>query len=248
MTIQTSRYPPPVLTKRWTQNGEPNYADIAQQLTGAAATIVGHIDGGPDLANTTNTAPRNPSNELGHDHSGGEFGKPLFRSIYSIHFDDFTEYSNRFEGLPSPITLLTGPGDADETTTQTLPWEFLVYVPPCPLVGGAYVDMGLVIGLEYDGNNGTQAMAAGDTVKLRLIADHRDLVQGAGGHRTIVDLTLGSPSVNGFKRLESGDRLKWILPGQVNPMRLKLVADRGPGVGARFPDVKLLNLEIGVFE
>lgn len=251
-----SQWPPGALRKTIAQNEQPLLAEIATVLAGNAAAVVGHTVGGADLQEgDPNHAPRNPSGDVGHDHSGGEFGRPLFRSVASFHLDDDQTLSVHVAGQTTTFILdtPTAGADADNSTEDRRPILY-AWVPPCA-GAGAYVDLGLNVVGDYSASQGATAMQAGDVVKVRFTQLHRALLAVAptdAAGLIAAELTLASPQTSSAgKRMTStattSTRLR-VVPGSINPIAMSITASRDATAGNRYPWLMLREVELGVYD
>ncbi len=249
MTKYASGWPPLVLPHTATQPGALAGSDLIRAFAGGACTLLTHTLGKKQDDEEVR-APLNPSGELGHDHSGGYFGAPLYRSIASWHFNTGEHYDSNSNGHVHYIKLLTSSGNAS-TDTEGSPWSITFWCPPCPTgeaAPGAYVDPGVVLVLDYDHTTGTNDMKSDDTVEIIFRPRGRHYNE----HGTVDALTLSvsSPATSEEKVLESGagTRLTRVVPGAFNTFDIYARAERSATAGdARQGEFKLLYLDIGVY-
>lgn len=160
MTQPLVIWPPIPLPIRATQNNEPASSQIIARLSGNAAGLVGYINGTTTISDAPNTLPRSPSGQLGHDHSGGEWGQPMYRSVACMYFNRTANAS-----------VDAGP----EQYISTQPFSDVIYqdrtyriwVPPCDKTYGAYRKMHVRVHAKYESDLG-DGMQAGDSVDLVL--------------------------------------------------------------------------------
>ena len=246
MTIIASHWPPTAVRMQRTQSCQAGLADIPAQLGANAATMAGHATGGAVVADVSNPAPVNPSGDRGHDHSGGYFGRPLFRSVASLCLDTHTAYSSNVLGQTDTTAYYLGVEAAGDGVTS---WSdrhviFDLWVPPCP-PGGAYEDLGLFV----TGTYALSGMLSGDTVTLEARNLHSAIRSPANGAPLAFELTVDTPAAGGLKTLEggSGERVR-VVPGALNAIKVGLKAARTTGGGSRSCGFTLRDVEMGVYE
>lgn len=264
------------LNRKATQSEAPGLADIPQALAGNSATLKGHIAGGAAVVDVVNPAPLNPSGDLGHDHSGGSYGRAHYKSIATISFDDSSTFnSSKFAWDTNPgaigsanwadsgdyirpLRLEPESGQPGDTTYTTGKGEFQIWVPPCDLKRGAYLNCSFSVVFAYipesfwtQGGGGTPMIGA-DEVYIYLRNLHPQAqsndpnISGfryAGQAGPVV-----APQNQDIKFLESAGNML-LFPGQINPLswRVKQVLDPGGG-GPRACLVQPLHVEFGVYD
>lgn len=280
MTIVTNKWPPMALGKQATQNEEIGFADLPQTIAGNAATMKGHVAGGSVVVDAPNPAPLNPSGDYGHDHSGGSMGRPFYKSIATISFDDLGVYnqskwsgssgdtapdllniaadanSNNFN---QPLRLEPEAGQPGETTYTEGKGEFQIWVPPCDLQRGAYLNCGFSLTFAYSPQSfwtvtspGTPIIGA-DEIFIYLRNLHPQAQPAdpnvTGFRYAGVVGPVVAPQNEEIKFLKTTQGEMVLFPGQINPMqwRVKQVLDAGGG-GVRACFIQPLHLEIGVFD
>jgi len=273
MTIITSRWPPMPLNKKQTQSEEIGFADLPQRMSGNASTMAAHVVGGDVIANAENPCPKNPSGDYGHDHSGGYMGRPVFKSIATISFDDGSFFNTSKYGYDggsapnrigsaelhnsnlyiNPVRLESEPGQPGDTNGTTDSREFILWVPPCDLSRGAYLNCGFNVTIAYTPVSflTTVPITAADEIRIRLINTHSALRQdgiGVSGFPIAGETGILANPINEEIRFEESDGGNLtVVPGSLNPMKFGLqVALDGGGTGPRACEINILDLEIGV--
>jgi hypothetical protein len=247
-TVRTTWPPYPTLHSR-SQNLEPLENEVVRNPAANLTLIEGHINGAERVGNIANPAPLNPSGDRGHDHSGGDFGTPLFRSIATVNVDGGETYSSNIAGTTypntlclfqyfSPATLEPGKEGAISSTSHLFhPW-----VPPCPPETGAYQNLSVCAVMTSDG-----ALGASDLVWLRITNQHRLLRKPAGDY-PFMRLAISSPGASGVRTDSSGSAERLLtVPGSINPLKCELEVTLDGGGSARAPYFQLLHLELGVY-
>lgn len=281
MTIVTNKWPPMALGKKATQNEEIGFADLPQTIAGNAATIKGHTAGGETVVDASNPAPLNPSGDFGHDHSGGAFGRPIYHSIVTYTFDDTGWYNSdearlKIPGLPDTASIisnavnqnnadrvapyrLTSEQGIDGETISTYDFvDFAIWVPPCDLQRGAYLNCNVNALVYFRSNPGTPAMVSTDVVSLYLLNLHPQASFRDQQNPSIAGFAYAAeaqaeplapiPQDDGFYHMFSGGNML-LFPGQINPLRAKAKAVLGAGGPAnRAFQMYLLDMEFGVFD
>lgn len=275
MTIVSNRWPPMPLSRKATQSEAPGLADIPQALAGNSATLKGHIAGGAAVVDVGNPAPVNPSGDLGHDHSGGSYGRAQYKSIATISFDDSSFWNNSKwtsdadadrignaqyatgNDYIRPLRLEPESGQPGDTTYTTGKGEFQIWVPPCDLKRGAYLNCSFSVVFAYDPESfwtqgGGNFITAADEIFIYLRNLHP---QAQSNDPNITGFRYAGqagpvlqPHLPGFKFLESAGNML-LFPGQINPLswRVKQVLDPGGG-GPRACLVQPLHVEFGVYD
>lgn len=245
-TVQTTWPPYPTLHSR-SQNLEPLENEVVRNPAANLTLLEGHINGAERVGNIGNPAPLNPSGELGHDHSGGDFGPPLFRSICTVHSDGGETYSSNVAGVTEPNVLVLlqffealalGKVGARSSPVH----EFHPWVPPCVPLTGAYQNLSVCAVLTSDG-----ALDAADSVWLRITNEHR-LLRKAGGDYPYMKLAISSPGASGVRTDSSGSTERLLtVPGGINPLKVELEVDIHNSGSPRTPYFQLLHLDLGVY-
>ena len=240
MSTLTSRWPPVPLPFARGQNEEPGLSELLAQTAANSATLWGHTNGGQLVGDVANPAPLNPSGDHGHDHSGGDFGKALFRSLLTVTFDDGEVY-NPTEiqgGVNYGVIPVADAADSVINYGQHHRWV-AIWVPPCDPLTGAYVDLGVHVAARLQ----TTALLAGDTLQLQAWRKRSD----TSAANTLVSFTLPNPNSTGDKRAESGSRLS-VIPGALNLIYFRVRVERTTGGAVRGCTLAIKDIEIGVYE
>lgn len=247
MTIASQRYPPTPVAYRKGQNLEPGVAELMQQSAAMCATLDGHTQGSGAAAYA---APVNPSGDLGHDHSGGEHGRPLFRSLATVTFDDGRSFNTSpvlFGKVAIDGWFYVRDSIPESTNKSAHPASVYVWVPPCDPVEGAYLRLGLAVSLWLAPLSPVAGISgppiAGDTVTLRVWRRTEDQI------RQVALFPITSPATPGARYVESelASRL-FVEPGAWNELVFELEMERGAGGSDRGLNAWLLEAEVGVYE
>lgn len=247
MTDVTQRFPPQPVPFAKAQNLKPGIAEIVQQSAGMLATLEGHSQGAALIGGASNPVPLNPSGDRGHDHSGGEFGRPLFRTVATMTFDDGRTFnSSAMEpGYRAPGAIYV-PDAADGLTNASRRIARHIWVPPCDPVEGAYVSLGVAVALYGSGLTHLDVSSVpivGDVATLRVW-------RAVAGAFVVAELDVTSPAVAGQKYVASSGvstRLQ-MRPGAWNEIVFELELARTTGGSTRGMDAWLLEAELGVYE
>ena len=192
--------------------------DIPRILSGNAVAQYVHTVGDPDVdANTR--APdglRSPSGAFGHDHSGGNYGKPFRRSIatFSRPFRDDTnrtgyneEYDTGIHQYHSDLQIVCDISVQPDATSKDTSPIIHFYIPPCD-TRGAYNELSFSCKIfkPYDNgslgtsddiditlkniSNGSSATFSGNALLTTdaLIRDSNDLIAVKAGRSECVSI------------------------------------------------------------
>lgn len=223
-------------------------ADVPRILSADIASMVGHTDGGSALdATTPNPAPPNPgTGEKGHDHSGGYYGRPLYRTTLSLTCD---------LGSQDPTRNLTTNGDegfvhiqqvapSEERAAYPYGGPVIAWMPGCDLVEGAYSLQALTCRAVVTDPTNVQSL---DGVEIRIRNLHPSMA-GTATAFPLPTLTAGTKLV-----ISDSDDGPWvpIVPGVLNPLEVEVryVASSngaGPPIVYRAIKVRLFEFNLGV--
>lgn len=243
MTILTAPWPAVTLPLNMLQNEQIGYSDIPAVYAATLASLYGHIVGGETVGGTANPAPLNPSGDYGHDHSGGDFGAPLFRTVATCAAG---------RGNPSGgAGLITGytasamslGADVDSTTTTSDVWAIPMWVPPCDPLNGAYLSLGVAIRVRLH----QTSLLAGDTLTLEVWARNADDDQTADD---AISFAVSSPQTTGLKQVTTSGtstRLR-LKQGAVNVLAVRAKVVRTTGGSSRSAVLWSEQAEIGIYE
>jgi hypothetical protein len=238
MTIVTSRWLPLPLPYARGQNAEPGLSELITQSAANLATHEGHIRGGATVGGVENSAPLNPSGDYGHDHSGGEFGRPFFRSICTATGGNGATYNNTqiVNGFPNYLTL---DDEAGGVTTVGRNHDVYVAVPPCDPAKGAYRSLGLFVAVHLQ----VTALLSGDTLSLDVWVDNGD-----GPPAGVPNFVLTAADTVGVKTVSSGASTRiTVRPGAINRLRIRPKVVRAAGGSARGARLVVNEAELGVY-
>lgn len=240
MTRTIGLFPPAHLGLARVQNGAPGLADIPRTLAGNSATLKGLISGGATVGSANaapNPTPRNWSGDFGHDHSGGYFGRPLLRSIATVHLGQIAASSI----AGATLDEVQPPTAGADATTRSLVRGPSVWVPPCDPHCGAYRELGVTIRVEIV----STSLEAGDVLTVGVI----DYTTTARERLARADLVILDRDSTGVRVAESGAGAKLrAIPGALNSIGFLVSISRDGTAGDRTATVRLLDLELGVFE
>lgn len=250
MTTITSRWPPTPVPYSRGQNEKPGYSELIAVDAACLATLHGHTMGGAHIGSdaTPNPAPLNPSNEPGHDHSGGIFGRPLFRSVATFSWDDGRSYSSNIDqGVHLGSTVI--PTDADGVRTDGFAREFMVWVPPCETGSdssgvpiGAYRKLGVCVTGELDAT----ALVASDV--LGLVFERISPAPVATRRKEFVLSTSPTSAGTTFQATSSSLATRtWVDPGAFNYFRIYPYVDRQGTGSSRGCTFEIQEIELGVY-
>lgn len=239
-TKQTSIYPVGLLQRARTRNNKDALAEIPATLAGNIATLRGVILGGDTLdADTVNPAPLNPgSSQRGHDHSGGLYGAPLFRTIASWNFDDHASITANITANQSPNEFAIEAAASETIYTPTAFLPLMLWVPGCdPGERGAYQGLGVRTVWYIEATSGG---SSGDRLKLEV--ENRRT-------GTKVTLETSGTTSTGTKitaSADDGERLH-IAPGELNHLIITTIFKASAVAGSRVLTARLIALELGVY-
>lgn len=212
---------------------------------GNAATHYAFATGTTDLGdNSPSLAPPAPGHGLRcEDHSGGEYGRPLFRTIYTHASGLGQEYNS---GALSRQSLAArffegGVTDGERSTASGFNFApFLVYVPGCDKIHGAYAHLGIIAVVYVDTLN---TLVSGDELKLHI-------ANLTAGSSVVFDVDETGSGAEGFFSDASNtpSELLSTVPGRPNLCRAWLELYAAGTGGTRVVDVILTELEFGVYE
>lgn len=238
MSTITGPWPPSQLPTERAKHGEPLLADVVRVPAANVALYEAHTMGKDTVGTTPSTTPLNGAGTRGHDHSGGEFGRPLFRSIYTTSLDDGGNVSSNIVSSGERPGRVIISGDAGDDVVAQMNQPLFVWVPPCP-AGGAYDNVAVYCVIKHD----STSLDAADDLKIRLRNEF------PGYQRSCVfDLSETSTSAQRVGTSGQTERLE-LLPGIVNPVRVEYELDLAASPsGSRSATIDILQIEIGVYE
>ena len=246
MPLITSPWPPQPLDRAHTQTDADLVMEHARVSGGNAATLYGYLTGVEEVGdNTPNPAPPAPGHGLRcHDHSGGDFGRPLFRPIWAHSGGEGQAYAGGNLSVQANAWVFFEGGLIDgalEVTDGLNFSPFGVQVPGCDPEIGAYAHLG-VQGKAYWGSSNT--LVTGDVVTFNLY-------NFATGHKVSwqLDETLSSSSED-FASDNTNDpsELLETVPGELNLVRAYFEVNCAGSGSSRAVEVELSELELGVYE
>jgi len=177
-------------------------------------------------------APLNPSNEPGHDHSGGYFGKPIFSTVGSTTLHGAQgETGVIYPAKFYQIYVENAPGGS--TTIDTEP-SFPVWIPNCDLADGAYA----LVGVRLRVNMIATGLGASDTLDLTVHIAKNEYT-----------FSVASPNTTGVQYIGSSSAAERVatVPGAVNNVYLSATATRAAGGAVRGCILNIYEIEFGVF-
>ncbi len=229
-------------------NNEPALADIPAVLGADGAALYGYVGGTDTVAtNTPNPVAPSPSGQLGHDHSGGRWGRPLFRTIATWAGNDRQPTGTgqpmgggnlsdstgpTFVGAGASPDM--GPSEAERYYVQG-GWN--IWVPPGDAtLDAAYGYLGCIAKFwTFRGN-----LNAGDTVDFRIKNLHPDATNSVTWSLSTTIPTNQTIESNSDERLR-------VMPGQINILELSILITTDATVGlSRGCDIRLIAIELGV--
>lgn len=239
-TKATSLMPIAPVPRSMTRNNKDALAEIIRTLAGNVATMHGHLNGGATLdADTPNPAPLNPGSGLrGHDHSGGIFGRPLFRSVASWALDTHESYSSNITPQQTP-TEFSFEAEADAELNTVTPITLMGWVPGCDPSDGAYQNMALRVLWFVSATSGARAA---DRLDVRIA---NDLIPGVVTRLGVTGLNSTGSKIG--ESASSADERLFVVPGALNPLRVSLQLITNATAGTRQITARLIALEVGVY-
>lgn len=229
MSTVHSRWPLYPVPYTRAQNGQPGYSDLLTTPAANAATLADWVDG---LG--TYGASLNPSAEYGHDHSGGDQGKPFFRSVFSSQMT--ATASSAYKGSDLLVFMdgesATGYADGVTNNGKSIT-KISFWVPPCDPVNGAYNQLGISAKITTTAST----LVSGDAVYLVL--------RNVGTQQT-AKIDVGG--VSGTFHIQSGVSTKMICTqGRHNVIEIDHEVTRGGTGSVRYWAGRLDELELGVY-
>jgi len=227
MSTVHSRMPLAVTPYTRLQNGKAGYSEVLTVPAANTATMADHVNG---LG--TYGAPLNPSGDVGHDHSGGYFGRPMFISVVSTTLNPNITTTGVVQ--PAKFYLLGAENSAGGTSTLLNGQPVPVWIPPCDPKSGAYVQMAV----RFTARVWTTTLVSSDTVSI--------IVKVNDDSHTF---SLSNPHVTGVRTFASSSSSELIAtdPGAVNNVSFSTNVVRAAGGSSRGFGLYLEEIEFGVF-
>jgi len=239
MTIVTSRWLPLPLPYARGQNAEPGLSELITQSAANLATHEGHIRGGATVGGVENSAPLNPSGDYGHDHSGGDFGRPFFRSVFTATLANGQWYSSAIKtGDPNNAQVDNGAGGTTTLSRRTI--DVYAAIPPCDPGKGAYRSLGLYATFGMPDTS----LVSTDVLSVDVWVGDAD-APPSGAPNFVID----SPHVDlVVKAISSGASTRILVkPGAINRIRLRPKVVRAAGGSSRGCTLYVHEVELGVY-
>ena len=150
MTKVITEIPTLTLSRERVYNNAEMLADIPRILSGNALAQYVHTFGNPDIDADTRAldSMRSPSGAFGHDHSGGNHGRPFRRSVFSysrnyrdnLGTSNSEEYNANLKQYSTTMTDVYFSETAPDFLTKSSSSSIAAFVPPCD-VRGAYNEL-----------------------------------------------------------------------------------------------------------
>lgn len=239
--VRSSWQPLPLVMEKLSSQ-QPGIAEIAARLGANTNMHAGHAVGGDLLAGEANPAPVNPSGDYGHDHSGGDFGRPLFRSLATIGLGagGSNDTANMLLGTAAVRHEHESVGASVDTRVGGPPVR--LWCPPCDSQQdvGAYAAISVAARVEIESTN----LISGDVLFLRVL----QATPGFGGVEVDVPLSSGSILSTGWIRMQSTSLTRLPMAvGRLNTLQLSTVIERTGSGSARSATVRVDAVELGVY-
>jgi hypothetical protein len=237
MSTLVGPWPPTQLPIDRAKHGEPMLSDVVRVPGANVSAYHAHTMGLDTVGTSAAQTPINGFGSRGHDHSGGDFGRPLFRSIYAATLDPGGQVSANIVAT-NRVGRVVLNGDPGTTPKEQITHPLFVWVPPCP-AGGAYDNCGVHIVAEVV----STTLTASDEMTVRL----RNLFPG---YQRAVSFSVSSPNSTGEKLFESrsnSERLE-LIPGALQAIRLEAEVALDGGGSNRGVTIDFYEIEIGVYE
>jgi hypothetical protein len=227
MSVVHSRMPLATLPQARLQNGQVGYSDVLTVPAANAATLADFVDG---LG--TYGMPLNPSNEPGHDHSGGMFGRPLFITVVSSTLS--AGQGGTGVVYPAKYYVLSVDNAAGGVTTLTNGDPIPCWIPGCDPISGAYARMGVRLRIDVLATT----LLATDTLEVIVKLNDDQYA-----------FTVSSPNTTGVRYIGSASAAQTIgsHPGATNVYSISAKATRVAGGSARACIINVHEIEFGVF-
>lgn len=227
MSVVHSRMPLATLPQARIQNGQVGYNDVLAVPAANAATLADFVDG---LG--TYGMPLNPSNEAGHDHSGGVFGRPMFITVGSSCLSSGQGVTGVV--YPAKYYYLSEFNAAGGVTTVINGDPIPCWIPGCDLISGAYAKLGVRLRIAIVGTT----LSASDT--LEVIVKIND-----GSYA----FSVSNPHITGIRYIGSASAAQTIAtePGATNTYSVSARVARVAGGSARACTINVHEIEFGVF-
>lgn len=230
MSTIHARWPTNPTSYKRCRNGEVAYSDVMAVPAANAATINAWVNGINGYG-----SPLNPSGEYGHDHSGGHFGRPIWRSVASLSLhgpqgDPDLYYPERFSFYQVPNEAGGVVSTAEFSPTA-------IWVPPCDPVSGAYAKLGITARFNIVSTN----LSASDSIQMGFTL----------GDGARVSTNLSNPNLSGIRSFQTPSLSDRIAPGRVgasNLVTIDMVVTRAAGGVSRGCRVDVHEIEFGVYQ
>ena len=251
MTKIVSEFPPYQLATDDARSDEDLLSEKLAVTAGNTATLWGYVTNVEDFADDQgNPCPPAPGTGApGHDHSGGYYGRPLFRSVFTLNLNVYDEagftsvgadlayqrssWGIRRTNIGVGLTAKAGHGSREMSIVP-------VPVPGCCPLRGAYNALAIMADWEWDD---AHSLNSADTATLRIL-------NLTTGHAIEFDVDPDSFSMQRFQSDPSDDPSTLLLmaPGRLNMITAEMVVTLDSGGTSRDAIGYLTALEGGVVE
>ncbi len=243
MSLMRGSFPPLPFPMKLLSSQQPATADIALRLGANTNIQAGHIDGGDQLAGEQNPAPKNPSGDYGHDHSGGNFGVPQFRTVAALPLASVFDSSGTGM-LASPAAVRTEHDNAGASiATRVGNTPLHLWCPPCDPQRdvGAYAVLSVSARVEVEATS----LISGDVVTLVVVQSTPE------GPTTEVEVPVadGDVTATGWLRMTSNLR-EVAVPmavGRMNTLSIATKVARTGSGSSRGVTLRVDSVELGVY-
>lgn len=240
----TSPFPPVPIDRDATQTDEDALVDLVRTAAGNVATLYGVVLGPDEIAdNTPNPAPLAPGHSIRtHDHSGGWYGRPLRRTIYSVNMGEGQDLSS-FISKNARNWFFSRSGMADGT--KAIPTgkgfqAFPVAVPGCDPIEGAYNTLQTRAQVWVDS---VDTLLAADTVTLRVL-------NVTTGHEVTFDVTTNTTGEQLFisSASDNPSTLLNMKVGAINMLIVDFLVELTGTGGTRSVSMQVMDFQLSVLE
>lgn len=220
--------------------GQDVLTDLPRQLAGNALAMHGHTMAPTTLPSQTPAPPDMVSpatGKMGHTHSGGRDGRPLFRTIASFNCQRLWSAGagNLYPNSAIMGYSFSGAAHDEEHYEDFEPVP--LFIPQCDPLSGAYLRLGVLVQAR---TTTVTTMQATDTLRV--------IVENLTADDDVYE-DFSFPAAVGVDHMRAFSGNLKMIPGQFNAVRLRVLLDpdSGASTAARTVDGEIMNVELGVY-